>query len=135
MVCKICCRLTGSGWMFYFVIFIQTAINTGVGVGAILLAGECLQVSFPFQYLLLSIDLLLNYYTLNSFEVNFLSFSNQDTHIKENINTSEDYSDIYQWKQRVIIYTLSYLHYNKKKKDIFHTHEKKLVNFIKLNHL
>ena len=79
--------------------------------------------------------LLLNYYTLNSFEVNFLSFSNQDTHIKENINTSEDYSDIYQWKQRVIIYTLSYLHYNKKKKDIFHTHEKKLVNFIKLNHL
>ncbi|KAL2648616.1 hypothetical protein AAZV13_05G183500 [Glycine max] len=34
----------GSGWMFYFVIFIQTAINTGVGVGAILLAGECLQL-------------------------------------------------------------------------------------------
>ncbi|KAG5563412.1 hypothetical protein RHGRI_005984 [Rhododendron griersonianum] len=34
----------GSGWMFYFVIFIQTAINTGVGIGAILLAGECLQV-------------------------------------------------------------------------------------------
>ncbi|KAJ6943620.1 Gaba transporter like [Populus alba x Populus x berolinensis] len=33
----------GSGWMFYFVIFIQTAINTGVGIGAILLAGECLQ--------------------------------------------------------------------------------------------
>lgn len=30
--------------MFYFVIFIQTAINTGVGIGAILLAGECLQV-------------------------------------------------------------------------------------------
>jgi hypothetical protein len=36
--------MTGSGWMFYFVIFIQTAINTGVGVGAILLAAECLQV-------------------------------------------------------------------------------------------
>uniref|UniRef100_A0A6N2M415 Amino acid transporter transmembrane domain-containing protein n=1 Tax=Salix viminalis TaxID=40686 RepID=A0A6N2M415_SALVM len=34
----------GSGWMFYFVILIQTAINTGVGIGAILLAGECLQV-------------------------------------------------------------------------------------------
>lgn len=34
----------GSGWMFYFVIFIQTAINTGVGIGAILLAGECLKV-------------------------------------------------------------------------------------------
>lgn len=32
--------------MFYFVIFIQTAINTGVGVGAILLAGECLEVIF-----------------------------------------------------------------------------------------
>lgn len=30
--------------MFYFVIFIQTAINTGVGIGAILLAGQCLQV-------------------------------------------------------------------------------------------
>lgn len=39
------CSLAGSGWMFYFVIFIQTAINTGVGIGAILLAGECLQVS------------------------------------------------------------------------------------------
>ena len=34
----------GSGCMFYFVIFIQTAINTGVGIGAILLAGECLKV-------------------------------------------------------------------------------------------
>lgn len=30
--------------MFYFVILIQTAINTGVGIGAILLASECLQV-------------------------------------------------------------------------------------------
>ncbi|WJX48101.1 hypothetical protein P8452_34710 [Trifolium repens] len=36
----------GSGWMFYFVIFIQTAINTGVGVGAILLAAECLQIVY-----------------------------------------------------------------------------------------
>ncbi|XP_038880133.1 probable GABA transporter 2 isoform X2 [Benincasa hispida] len=34
----------GSGWMFYFVIFIQTAINTGVGIGAILLAGQCLEL-------------------------------------------------------------------------------------------
>lgn len=36
----------GSGWMFYFVIFIQTAINTGVGIGAILLAGECLKLMY-----------------------------------------------------------------------------------------
>ncbi|KAL2342690.1 hypothetical protein Fmac_003975 [Flemingia macrophylla] len=36
----------GSGWMFYFVIFIQTAINTGVGVGAILLAGQCLEIMY-----------------------------------------------------------------------------------------
>ncbi|XP_019423684.1 PREDICTED: probable GABA transporter 2 [Lupinus angustifolius] len=36
----------GSGLMFYFVIFIQTAINTGIGVGAILLAGECLQIIY-----------------------------------------------------------------------------------------
>ena len=34
----------GSGWMFYFVIFIQTTINTGINIGAILFAGECLQV-------------------------------------------------------------------------------------------
>lgn len=32
--------------MFYFVIFIQTAINTGIGIGAILLAGECLQIVY-----------------------------------------------------------------------------------------
>ncbi|XP_028774842.1 probable GABA transporter 2 [Neltuma alba] len=36
----------GSGWMFYFVIFIQTAINTGVGVGAILLSGQCLEIVY-----------------------------------------------------------------------------------------
>ncbi|XP_061337888.1 probable GABA transporter 2 [Gastrolobium bilobum] len=36
----------GSGWMFYFVIFIQTAINTGVGVGAILLAADCLEIMY-----------------------------------------------------------------------------------------
>ncbi|KAL4346497.1 hypothetical protein GQ457_17G021880 [Hibiscus cannabinus] len=36
----------GSGWMFYFVIFIQTAMNIGVGIGSILLAGECLQIIY-----------------------------------------------------------------------------------------
>ncbi|KAJ7952123.1 Lysine histidine transporter 1 [Quillaja saponaria] len=36
----------GSGWMFYFVILIQTAINTGVGIGAILLAAECLEIMY-----------------------------------------------------------------------------------------
>lgn len=40
--------------MFYFVIFIQTAINTGVGIGSILLAGECLQVLLLLVLLLLS---------------------------------------------------------------------------------
>lgn len=40
----------GSGWMFYFVIFIQTAINTGVGIGAILLAGECVQIMYSDLY-------------------------------------------------------------------------------------
>ncbi|XP_004245533.1 probable GABA transporter 2 [Solanum lycopersicum] len=36
----------GSGWMFYFVIFIQTAVNTGISIGAILLAGECVQIMY-----------------------------------------------------------------------------------------
>ncbi|XP_051129740.1 probable GABA transporter 2 [Andrographis paniculata] len=36
----------GSGWMFYFVISIQTAINTGISIGAILLAGQCLQIVY-----------------------------------------------------------------------------------------
>ncbi|KAG8375080.1 hypothetical protein BUALT_Bualt10G0063000 [Buddleja alternifolia] len=36
----------GSGWMFYFVIFIQTAINTGISIGAILLAGECIKIMY-----------------------------------------------------------------------------------------
>lgn len=53
--------------MFYFVIFIQTAINTGVGVGAILLAGECIEVRFCISdshvytilYLLLHIILIM----------------------------------------------------------------------------
>ncbi|XP_062150244.1 probable GABA transporter 2 isoform X3 [Alnus glutinosa] len=34
----------GSGWMFYFVIIIQTAINTGTGIGSILFAGQCLEL-------------------------------------------------------------------------------------------
>ncbi|KAH0929479.1 hypothetical protein HID58_015206 [Brassica napus] len=38
--------LLGSGWMFYVVIFIQTAINTGIGIGAILLAGQCLEIMY-----------------------------------------------------------------------------------------
>ncbi|CAM8902524.1 unnamed protein product [Rhodiola kirilowii] len=38
--------ILGSGWMFYFVVFIQTAINTGIGIGAILLAGECLKIMY-----------------------------------------------------------------------------------------
>ncbi|GAV78989.1 Aa_trans domain-containing protein [Cephalotus follicularis] len=38
--------ILGSGWMFYFVIIIQTAINTGVSIGAILLAGECLKIIY-----------------------------------------------------------------------------------------
>ncbi|XP_022136730.1 probable GABA transporter 2 [Momordica charantia] len=40
----------GSGWMFYFVIFIQTAINTGVGIGAILLAGQCIEIIYTSLY-------------------------------------------------------------------------------------
>lgn len=36
----------GSGWMFYFVVFIQTAINTGISIGAILFAGQCLQIMY-----------------------------------------------------------------------------------------
>ncbi|KVH91816.1 Amino acid transporter, transmembrane [Cynara cardunculus var. scolymus] len=36
----------GSGWMYYFVIFIQTTINTGISIGTILLSGECLQIMY-----------------------------------------------------------------------------------------
>ncbi|PHU28179.1 putative GABA transporter 2, partial [Capsicum chinense] len=36
----------GSGWMFYFVILIQTAVNTGISIGATLLAGQCLQIMY-----------------------------------------------------------------------------------------
>ncbi|CAA0838220.1 Probable GABA transporter 2 [Striga hermonthica] len=40
----------GSGWMFYLVIFVQTAINTGISIGAILLAGQCLQIMYSEIY-------------------------------------------------------------------------------------
>ncbi|GER26819.1 amino acid transporter [Striga asiatica] len=36
----------GSGWMFYLVIFIQTAINIGICIGVLLFAGECLQIMY-----------------------------------------------------------------------------------------
>ncbi|KAH9719239.1 putative GABA transporter 2 [Citrus sinensis] len=60
----------GSGWMFYFVIFIQTAINTGVGIGAILLAGECLQLDTfmdctnPCSHPKLALDCRLSFFLL-----------------------------------------------------------------------
>ncbi|XP_058096081.1 probable GABA transporter 2 [Magnolia sinica] len=40
----------GSGWMFYFVICVQTAVNTGVSIGCILLAGECLEIMYSSLY-------------------------------------------------------------------------------------
>lgn len=36
----------GYGWTFYFVICIQTAINTGVGIAAILLSGQCIKILY-----------------------------------------------------------------------------------------
>ncbi|KAH7651576.1 Amino acid transporters domain-containing protein [Dioscorea alata] len=36
----------GSGWMLYFVVCIQGAINTGIGIGTILLAADCLQIMY-----------------------------------------------------------------------------------------
>jgi len=33
--------------MFYFVVTVQTTINTGVSIGAILLAADCLEVRRP----------------------------------------------------------------------------------------
>ncbi|XP_040376154.1 probable GABA transporter 2 [Oryza brachyantha] len=36
----------GSGWMFYFVVTVQTAINTGVSIGTILLAADCLEIMY-----------------------------------------------------------------------------------------
>lgn len=40
----------GSGWMFYFVVCVQTTINTGVGIGSILLAGQCLKIMYSDVY-------------------------------------------------------------------------------------
>ncbi|XP_038906705.1 probable GABA transporter 2 [Benincasa hispida] len=40
----------GSGWMLYIVVFIQAAVNTGVGVAAILLGGECLELMYSNIY-------------------------------------------------------------------------------------
>lgn len=36
--------MVGSGWVFYMVVTVQTAINAGITIGSILLAGNCLQV-------------------------------------------------------------------------------------------
>ncbi|XP_043715334.1 probable GABA transporter 2 [Telopea speciosissima] len=36
----------GAGWIFYFVIIIQTAVNTGVAIGTILLSGECIEIVY-----------------------------------------------------------------------------------------
>jgi hypothetical protein len=36
--------LAGSGWVFYLVVTVQTAINAGITIGSILLAADCLQV-------------------------------------------------------------------------------------------
>lgn len=38
--------ILGSGWMFYFVVSIQTTINMGAGVACILLGGECVQLVY-----------------------------------------------------------------------------------------
>ncbi|KAL6609459.1 hypothetical protein ACP70R_039428 [Stipagrostis hirtigluma subsp. patula] len=36
----------GSGWVFYLVVTVQTAINAGVTTGSILLAADCLQIMY-----------------------------------------------------------------------------------------
>ncbi|KAG6487552.1 hypothetical protein ZIOFF_056140 [Zingiber officinale] len=36
--------LLGSGWIFYLVVFFQSAVNTGISIGCILLAGQCLKL-------------------------------------------------------------------------------------------
>ncbi|CAL4909775.1 unnamed protein product [Urochloa decumbens] len=36
----------GSGWVFYLVVTVQTAINAGVTTGSILLAADCLQILY-----------------------------------------------------------------------------------------
>uniref|UniRef100_A0A0D3ERC3 Amino acid transporter transmembrane domain-containing protein n=2 Tax=Oryza TaxID=4527 RepID=A0A0D3ERC3_9ORYZ len=40
------CIAPWSGWMFYFVVIVQTAINTGVSIGTILLAADCLEIMY-----------------------------------------------------------------------------------------
>ncbi|KAL8141605.1 hypothetical protein V2J09_014637 [Rumex salicifolius] len=42
--------ILGHRWMFYFVLIIQTTINTGVGIGVILLSGQCLQIMYSSLY-------------------------------------------------------------------------------------
>ncbi|KAJ4821282.1 Transmembrane amino acid transporter family protein [Rhynchospora pubera] len=42
--------ILGSGWMFYFVVTVQATINTGVSIGSILLAGDCLQIMYSELY-------------------------------------------------------------------------------------
>uniref|UniRef100_A0A0E0A3F3 Amino acid transporter transmembrane domain-containing protein n=1 Tax=Oryza glumipatula TaxID=40148 RepID=A0A0E0A3F3_9ORYZ len=36
----------GSGWVFYLVVIVQTAINAGITIGSILLAADCLQIMY-----------------------------------------------------------------------------------------
>eukprot|EP00253_Pinus_taeda_P022182 PITA_22182 len=38
--------ILGSGWMYYFVVSIQTTISMAAGVGCILLGGECVQIVY-----------------------------------------------------------------------------------------
>uniref|UniRef100_A0A0D9WKC9 Amino acid transporter transmembrane domain-containing protein n=1 Tax=Leersia perrieri TaxID=77586 RepID=A0A0D9WKC9_9ORYZ len=36
----------GSGWVFYLVVTVQTAINAGITIGSILLAADCLEIMY-----------------------------------------------------------------------------------------
>ncbi|XP_042429908.1 probable GABA transporter 2 [Zingiber officinale] len=38
--------LLGFGWIFYLVVFFQSAVNTGISIGCILLAGQCLKTMY-----------------------------------------------------------------------------------------
>ncbi|XP_074571631.1 putative GABA transporter 2 [Curcuma longa] len=38
--------LLGSGWIFYLVVFFQSAVNTGITIGCILLSGQCLKTMY-----------------------------------------------------------------------------------------
>ncbi|KAJ3704107.1 hypothetical protein LUZ61_007812 [Rhynchospora tenuis] len=42
--------ILGSGWMYYFVVTVQATINTGVSIGSILLAGDCLEIMYTDLY-------------------------------------------------------------------------------------